>query len=75
MEILYPLTEEQVIEVLEFFWIENSDSKKKNDADEDTLNNVLLEGFLSDFNRYKTIKKDLDEMLSNDDTRAIISRI
>ena len=73
MEILYPLTEEQIVEVLEFFWIENS--KKKNEADEDTLNNILLEGFLSDFNRYKAIKKDLDEMLSNDDTRAIIYRI
>jgi hypothetical protein len=73
MEILYPLTEKQIVEVLEFFWIENS--KKKNEADEDTLNNILLEGFLSDFNRYKAIKKDLDEMLSNDDTRAIIYRI
>ena len=73
MEILYPLTEEQIVEVLEFFWIENS--KKKNEADEDTLNNILLEGFLSDFNRSKAIKKDLDEMLSNDDTRAIIYRI
>ena len=75
MEILYPLTEEQIVEVLEFFWIENSNSKKKNDSDEDTLNNVLLEGFLSDINRYKAIKKDIEEMLSNDDTRAIISRI
>jgi hypothetical protein len=76
MEVLYPLTEEQIVDVLGFFWIENSnDKKKKGNGDEDALNNVLLEGFLSDINRYKTIKKDMEEFLSSDTNRAIIARI
>ena len=73
METLSQLKEEEIIDILNaFFWIEND---KISEEKWENLNNILLSDFLSDINRYKAVKKEMEEFMSNEDKKAIINRM
>ncbi len=73
METLSQLDEGKIIDILNtFFWIEND---KISEEKWEILNNILLSDFLSDINHYKEVKRDMKEIMWDEDKKAIINRM